>query len=119
MSGVDPSKLVQLTGTTAQILWARTIRGLMLARVTGEAIRIDRERRKKDLEPASDRFLALALPGILRKRSARWWIDVRDEDQILDLALDSMSMKALEELRGEADKVVLPPQAVDPDFCPF
>lgn len=97
--GID---LPELTGTEAQVLWARTIRAMAISRAKSRAMAMDRERAAVGLEPAADRFMALALPPLLGKLSARWWIDNRTEEDALALLVPAIDLLELVALQAEA-----------------
>jgi len=98
-----------LDGAPRQVSWARSLRAAVLARVKLEAWRMDQERSRKGLEPATGRYLALVLPPLLARTDAAWWIDHREADP-LELVLDFQAQDGLEELRLEAERAVV---------CPF
>jgi len=81
----------------------------VIAQVKLEAWRLDQERKRKGLAPATERYLALVLPPVLARTDAGWWIDNREADP-LALILDFRTQDDLEALRQEAAR------AVD---CPF
>lgn len=105
----DLPGLPELEGAARQVSWARSLRAAVIAQVKLEAWRLDQERKRKGLAPATERYLALVLPPVLARTDAGWWIDNREADP-LALILDFRTQDDLEALRQEAA------QAVD---CPF
>jgi hypothetical protein len=105
----DIQGLPELDGALRQVSWARSLRAAAIAKVKMEAWRMDQERKRKALDPAPERYLALVLPLLLAKTNASWWIDNWKVDP-LELILDFKTQDDLEALRTEAEKAII---------CPF
>ena len=101
--------LPELAGAPRQVSWARSLRAAAVAKVKLEAWRMDQERSRKGLEPATERYLAIVLPPLLAKTEASWWIDGRETDP-LEQVLGFKAQDDLEALRQEAAKAIV---------CPF
>lgn len=113
--------LPALDGTDAQVLWARSIRGIQLGYLQADAARLDRIRRSKNLAPVSEEILALALPPALKKIKAKFWIDHREEKDLLYGLLGKKASRKLEAIReetGQAEFVPASPFQGD-STCPF
>lgn len=104
------ANLPELTGTDAQILWARSIRALAIIKTHGEAVVLDKERVAVGLEPAEGRFMRLVLPYFEKKKAAKFWIDNREETDLLSEIVPFSVQDELAALRGEISKVPV---------CPF
>jgi hypothetical protein len=101
--------LPELAGADRQVSWARSLRAAAISKVKLEAWRMDQDRKRKGLEPALERYLALVLPPLLARTEASWWIDSREVDP-MELVLDFQAQDGLEALRQEAEKAIV---------CPF
>jgi hypothetical protein len=110
LCGVE--NLPEMTGTEGQVPWGRTIRANALGRAQAEAAILDRELTKRGMAPAGARLLALAVPRLLKKVSAKFWIDHREDlEGVLELFLPPKPLKELVDLREELTKPVIE--------CPF
>lgn len=117
--GVEPGLLPEIKGTDRQIQWARSIRASVLVKVEREAVRMDRERIGKGLPAVASEYKAMVVPRVLREDRAKWWIDHREDDSVLDKLLDQKSRKGVAKILSEMAVVDLPHDAPNSDFCPF
>lgn len=105
--GVD---LPPLTGSDAQILFARSIRALAVIQTKSAALGLDRERKAVGLQPVEDRYLGLVLPYFAGLTKAKWWIDRKES---ADLLAEVVPMVTLDELAAFREEITKVPE------CPF
>ena len=118
LSGIEG--LPDMVGTGPQILWARSIRGIQLILLQANAAKLDRLRRERALDPASERYMSLALPAVVKKTAAKWWIDHREDPDVLEQLLGKRATKAIDALFQEIDQAPLViPVTEPPSDCPF
>jgi len=104
------ANLPELTGTEAQILWARSIRALAIIKTHGEAVSLDHQRTAEGLEGCEGRYMALVLPHFEKKKSSKWWIENREEP---DLLSEIVPFSVLDELAALREELLAVPK------CPF
>jgi hypothetical protein len=110
----DIPNLTELSGTEPQVLWARSIRALLLNKVRQDAATLDRDCREAGVPPVGEAYLAVAVPAILKKTTSKFWIDNRESEALAELALSFDEIDALYAI-GQAVKEAV----ANAPVCPF
>jgi hypothetical protein len=92
--------LPPLAGSVLQVPWGRSIRARALGQAQTQGSTLDWGLSLRGHQPASPKLLALAIPRALKKLSAKWWIDHREDlQEALDVFLPPKAREKLAELR--------------------